>query len=58
VVVKDIPARVVAGGNPCRIIKHLSWPIEMKKEFRSQKLQEFRIASPEGDFYPCTHEWN
>ncbi|HEY9609499.1 sugar O-acetyltransferase [Allocoleopsis sp.] len=23
VVVKDIPARVVAGGNPCRIIKHL-----------------------------------
>jgi maltose O-acetyltransferase len=24
VVVKDIPARVVAGGNPCRIIKHLS----------------------------------
>jgi acetyltransferase-like isoleucine patch superfamily enzyme len=24
VVVKDIPARVVAGGNPCRIIRHLS----------------------------------
>ncbi len=23
VVVKDIPARVVAGGNPCRIIRHL-----------------------------------
>jgi acetyltransferase-like isoleucine patch superfamily enzyme len=23
-VVKDIPARVVAGGNPCRIIRHLS----------------------------------
>lgn len=24
VVVKDIPARVVAGGNPCRIIRHLN----------------------------------
>jgi maltose O-acetyltransferase len=39
VVVKDIPANVVAVGNPCRVIKQLDAPTRPPKEF--QQLTQF-----------------
>lgn len=38
VVTKDIPANVIAGGNPCRVIREIT---EEDKEYWNRKMQEF-----------------
>ena len=44
VVVKDIPANVVAVGNPCRVIKPLDAPTRSPKQF--QQLTQFNWNRP------------
>lgn len=38
VVTKDIPANVIAGGNPCRVIREIT---EEDKKYWTRKMQEF-----------------
>lgn len=38
VVTKDIPANVIAGGNPCRVIREIT---EEDKQYWNRKMQEF-----------------
>lgn len=42
VVVKDIPDHVVAGGNPCRIIRQIE---EKDREYWHKQLEEYKMAT-------------